>query len=157
MMFTNVAFYDWYMNVALSSNGGVASQSTTFAVASRANDGSTNSLFDSGSISNTDNGTNQWWEVTLASTYPISQVKFYTRTDSCWRDKIQNFIMTIYRNGIEVYNSGASNPDESSTVKSIYTYQMSSGMIGDVVQIGMNMGNVELAEVVVNVREEKIA
>jgi len=64
--------------------------------------------------------------------------------------------MTIYRDEVEVYNSSDKNTDESSTEKSIYIYQISQSIKGDVVQIGMNFGNVEVAEVVVNVREEMI-
>jgi len=92
----------------------------------------------------------------LTSTYSISQVKVYARTDECCRGTIKDFIMTIYRDEVEVYNSSDKNPDESNTEKSIYIYQISPSIKGDMVQIGMNFGNVELAEVVVNVREEMI-
>ena len=43
--------------------------------------------------------------------------------------------MIIKRDRIEVYNSTVSNPDESSTVKDVYTFEIGPGINGDVVQI----------------------
>ncbi|MCG8311252.1 MAG: Ig-like domain-containing protein [Cytophagales bacterium] len=69
-------------NVALNKP---ASQSSTDLdrVASRAVDGSTNGVFNYGSVTHTANETNPWWEVDLEGVYNITDIKVYNRTDCC--------------------------------------------------------------------------
>ena len=148
-------------NVALSSNGGSATQSTTGSggLASYAIDGVTDGAWGSG-ITATAYAENSWWKVTLTSTYSISKVIVYVRTDSCCNTVNTDFTMKIYNGGTEVYNSADSNPDESSTVKEFYTFEL-PGIDGDEVEIANNnpfvnphngqtsQPTVQLAEVVV--------
>ena len=100
--------------------------------ASKANDGSTNYLEN---FSHTNAGTNEWWKVTLNSTYSISQVKVYPRMPIPFIQRILDFIVIIKRDTIEVYNSAVSNPDYSSTVRDVYTFEINPGINGDEVQI----------------------
>ena len=120
------------INVALSSNGGVALQSSSYDgnsyPASNAIDGITN-----GGFSHTNAGADEWWKVTLDSTYSIKQVTVYPRISNIQR--ILDFIVIIKRDTIEVYNSAVSNPDYSSTVRDVYTFEINPGINGDEVQI----------------------
>ena len=66
--------------------------------------------------------------------------------------RILDFIVIIKRDTIEVYNSAVSNPDYSSTVRDVYTFEINPGINGDEVQITIadpTTHTIELAEVVV--------
>ncbi|MDO7171630.1 carbohydrate-binding protein [Mariniflexile sp. AS56] len=99
LYFGNGAFnLDWFQfhedmpeltNLALATNGGVATQSTTDygGEASRGNDGSTNGNFGGNSVTHTQHGTNgantlKWWQVDLGANKSIWEIVIYSRTGS---------------------------------------------------------------------------
>lgn len=74
------------INVASQANGGVATQSSTWATAhaSYANDGDTNQDFNLGMIAHTAGSEAQpWWKVVFAGNYLVESVKVYFRSDCC--------------------------------------------------------------------------
>ena len=71
----------------------------------------------------------------MDSTYSISQVIVYPRMPIPFIQRILDFIVIIKRDTIEVYNSAVSNPDYSSTVRDVYTFEINPGINGDEVQI----------------------
>lgn len=76
------------INVALSSNGGVATQSSTYpgGPASNANDGNTNGNWDfslvNNSVSHTNPELNAWWKVSFSAPSAIETINLFNRTDS---------------------------------------------------------------------------
>jgi len=136
-------------NVALSSNGGVASQSVTFheASASLAIDGNSNGDYHAGSTTHTLSGDNpSWWKVQLSTMYTISRVNVYNRNDCCG-GRLVDFQVIIYRDTVQVYNSTVSAPRESSTRKVMYTFTIAD-IVGDKVEIILpSNGYLSLAEV----------
>ena len=72
------------VNLALASNGGVATQSSTRAAggaASRAIDGNTNGSFGGNSVTHTDQATPfTWWQVELAVHSAIDEIVLFNRT-----------------------------------------------------------------------------
>ena len=86
------------INVALGSNGGVASQSSTYpgGDASKANDGDTNPYWAHGSVSHTGSNLHAWWEVAFNSTYQISSIIVYNRLDATSETRINPFSVFLY-------------------------------------------------------------
>lgn len=110
LYFGNGAFnLDWFefhlekpdlINLALASNGGVASQSTTAyeGAAGRANDGNTNGNFGSGSVSHTEHGTDgslKWWQVDLGADKTIWEIVIYNRTGGSYTANLNNFTVEV--------------------------------------------------------------
>jgi hypothetical protein len=88
-------------NVALQSNGGIASQSSLWtggAEADKANDGNRSGLWNDGSVQHTTNGPNEWWQVVLNADYLISSVNVWNRTDggSGITGRINPFRVTVF-------------------------------------------------------------
>jgi formylglycine-generating enzyme required for sulfatase activity len=67
-------------NIALRKH---ATQSNTYgnARAQLAVDGNTDGLFDHGSVTHTQNGPGEWWEVDLGAVYPLDRIVLWNRTD----------------------------------------------------------------------------
>ncbi|PQV48997.1 putative secreted protein (Por secretion system target) [Jejuia pallidilutea] len=87
-------------NLALASNGGVASQSSTGygGEASRANDGDTNGNYGGNSVSHTEHGTEgslKWWQVDLGENKIIWEIKIYNRTGSNYSADLNNFTVEV--------------------------------------------------------------
>jgi hypothetical protein len=123
-------------NAALESFGGVASQSSTYSSnypAKKAIDGNLDRNFSIGTFSHTKRERNPWWQVKLDKKYSITEVKVHNRLDCC-RDRIVGFILTVYNGGTEVYNSNVSAPNESSTSKKLYNFNIPD-VEGDKVKI----------------------
>jgi hypothetical protein len=136
------------VNVALSSLGGRASQSSNaHGHAANANDGNTDGNWSNGSVTHTHHAGTSWWRVELPKKYVISNIKVYNRTDCC-QQRIKDFLVYIYNEGAVVYNSKLSAPSESSTAKSIYEFSIPN-IVGDKVQIAVSDAVLSLAEVVV--------
>lgn len=88
-------------NLALATNGAIASQSTTDhdGVASRANDGSTNGNYGSGSVTHTEAGAEgvlKWWEVDLGKDNSIYEIVIHNRDRN--QDRLVNYTVEI-KNG----------------------------------------------------------
>ncbi|WP_344931057.1 discoidin domain-containing protein, partial [Aquimarina addita] len=82
-------------NLALD---GAAAQSTTAysGDASRAIDGNTDGKWSNNSVTHTASGTaGAWWQVRLAETTNIGDIKIFNRTDSCCSDRLSNFTVKI--------------------------------------------------------------
>ena len=72
--------------LALRSQGRTATQSSNYngvALAAKAVDGNTTGSLASNSVSHTTNAMNSWWQVDLAATYGVDNVKIFNRTDCC--------------------------------------------------------------------------
>ena len=94
-------------NVALF---GTASQSSTLVnganpVASKANDGVINGLFNYGSTTHTlSNGaSNNFWEVSLDQSYDIHEIALHNRGDACCGIRLSNFRVSIFAGASEVW------------------------------------------------------
>lgn len=93
------------INVALSSNGGVATQSSTYLPvpggdADNAIDGDTNGNWNFGdpasnTLSHTESEPNAWWKVAFNAPYFISSIDLFNRTDCC-ADRLNNFSVFLY-------------------------------------------------------------
>jgi len=101
-------------NVALSSNGGVATQSSTLGtpgndgflqVASRAIDGDTNGNWFTGKITHTNNEFQPWWQVSLGGGIStISEIDIWNRTDCC-TGRLNHYDVTVFSGGVAVWSS----------------------------------------------------
>lgn len=76
--------------------GATATQSSTAngAVAGRACDGDTNGLFSYGSVAQTNNESNPYWQVDLGRVYLLQQIKIFNRTDCCLSE-LSNFYVLV--------------------------------------------------------------
>ncbi|MEM6806043.1 MAG: PQQ-dependent sugar dehydrogenase, partial [Bacteroidota bacterium] len=76
-------------NLALNKS---TQQSSTYpgAVSSRAVDGNTNGEWAAGSVANTQDEANPWWEVDLGDTYFMHSVKVWSRINCC-QDRLSDF------------------------------------------------------------------
>ncbi len=129
-------------NIALN---GVATQSSTDygGVASRAIDGNTDGIYNSGSTTHTAGGEAiPWWQVDLLSEYNIDQIEIFGRTDDCCKDRLSNFTVYILDSSGDTTFSQffASYPDPSVTVDA-------GGVRGKIVRIELDGGVISLAEV----------
>jgi MYXO-CTERM domain-containing protein len=142
-------------NDALSSNGGVASQSSTLAsvgndglpqVAERAIDGDTNGDWYSGKITHTDLEPSPWWQVTLGhGANPVDSINVWNRTDCC-ASRLDPFNIYLLKNGSVVWSSLGNQPGAPESFLQV------GGIVGDTVRIQLNQANyLSLAEVQVNV------
>lgn len=96
-------------NLALLE-GASASQSSVLSgrTADLAIDGNTNGRYGKGSVTRTEGGNNQWWEVALDESYTIGDIVIYNRTDSCCINRLENIKVTVFdseRNTTYVYES----------------------------------------------------
>jgi hypothetical protein len=119
-----------FNNIALSSNGTVASQSSTSGsgVASRAIDGNTDGNYHGASVATTNWMRNPVWDVTFDRFYTISHVIVYNRFDCCG-DRLKDFELLIYRGGMNIYSDHI-----SLGVQNKYEIKVPD-IIGDKVQI----------------------
>jgi VCBS repeat-containing protein/autotransporter-associated beta strand protein len=97
------------VNLALAS-GATASQSTTTnsGVPSRAIDGNTSGVWGQGSVTHTDNGNYNWWQVELAEQSHIEQIVLFNRSDCCG-DRLAQFRVSVFQGdpsngGVEVFH-----------------------------------------------------
>ena len=86
-------------NVALQSNGGVASQSSLDygGPAGRANDGNTSGNWSDASVSHTGYEFQAWWQVVFDQQFVISSIEIFNRTDCC-QTRINPFSVFLYTN-----------------------------------------------------------
>jgi len=107
-----------FTNVALASNGGEASQSSVShgGVPSRAIDGNVNGGWRDGSVTHTSGMTDPFWEVALDKAYYVARLDVYNRVDCC-SDRIKDFVVTMYKDGGEVYSVVA-----SSDILTVYSF-----------------------------------
>lgn len=128
-----------------------AEQINTFGAghANRAVDGNTDGHWHRGSVSHTNNGTeNPWWEVDLLEEHYISSITIYNRTDCC-SDRLNNFVIRVSDKkfegnyGGEIYNNDKSNFTNAKT--------FTKPARGRFVRIYLEgSGTLSLGEVVVN-------
>jgi hypothetical protein len=99
-------------NIALASNGAVATQSYTThgGSASRAIDGNTDGNWGGGSVTHTAAMANPYWEVALGDYYNVTRVDVYNRLDCC-SDRLTNFVLNVYRGGINIYSVNSNTRD----------------------------------------------
>ena len=88
-------------NVALSSAGGAATQSSTRVgggcnVASCAIDGNTNGNFNSNSVTHTNTESMPWWQVQLPASRDIDSIVLFNRTDCC-ANRLDNFRVSVWQ------------------------------------------------------------
>jgi hypothetical protein len=158
LYFGNGAFnLDWFEfhqevveldNLALSSNGGIASQSSTAyeGAASRANDGNTNGNFGSGSVSHTEHGSDgdlKWWQVDLGSNKTINEIVIYNRTGGSYSEDLNNFTVEIINvnEDIAFTQFFADYPSPSTSINT-------NGAVGKIVRISKTSSRgIQLAEV----------
>ncbi|MFK7747637.1 MAG: discoidin domain-containing protein [Kordia sp.] len=83
-----------YNNIALL---GTATQSTDAhgGIAQRAIDDDQNGRWSNGSVTHTESGIGEWWEVALDETYIIGDIVIYNRTDNCCVDRLENFTVNV--------------------------------------------------------------
>jgi hypothetical protein len=144
------------INVALESNGGVATQSSTLSglgndelpqVASRAIDGDTNGNWYTGKITHTNYEGQPWWQVSLGSGLThISEIDIWNRTDCCV-DRLNGFDIVMSNAGQIVWSS-LNNSYAGAMPEAIFT--LPANIIGDTVRIQLEGNNyLSLAEVAV--------
>jgi hypothetical protein len=140
------------INLALASNGSVATQSSTLSslgndgqlqVASRAIDGDRNGDFFSGRITHTDIEFQPWWEVTFGGgAGTVNEINIWNRTDCC-TERLSDFNVFLSRGGNVVW-SALGNAYNPNPLTSFFV----PGIIGDTVRIQLNGTNyLSLAEV----------
>ncbi|MFB9056328.1 carbohydrate-binding protein [Mariniflexile ostreae] len=110
--FGNGAFnLDWFEfhdevvsldNLALATNGSVATQSSTAyeGVAGRAIDGNTNGNYGDGSVTHTEHGATgfnvlKWWQVDLGADKAIRKIAVYGRTGSNYVNDLNSFTVEV--------------------------------------------------------------
>ena len=121
-------------------------------MADKAIDGDTNGSWGNGSLifTNHDGESDPWWRVRLKAYAEISHIYVYRRianNDSIGSTRILNFVLTVYKNGAEMFSSA--NSDETVTLKRVYQFIMPAGIVGDEVEIMLPGENriLNLAEV----------
>ena len=94
------------VNVAV---GKTSSQSSTYPIpntqAANGNDGNTDGNYYAGSITHTLNDLNAWWQVDLGSSYTISSINLYNRTDSA-SSRLTNYHLFVSDNPFSSTNLG---------------------------------------------------
>ncbi|WP_372752093.1 Ig-like domain-containing protein [Mariniflexile sp.] len=144
------ASYSTANNLALATNGGVATQSTTDygGVPERAIDGNTNGNFGSNSVTHTAHGTDgsntlKWWQVDLGSNKLIWDIVIYNRTGGTYGTNLNNFTVEVINANNEVVFSKffASPPSPSIIINT-------GDVVGKVVKISKTSDKgITLAEV----------
>ncbi|RYG85784.1 MAG: hypothetical protein EON58_22550 [Alphaproteobacteria bacterium] len=135
------------VNMAASINGGVASQSSTYASisgANKANDGDRQGDYNvANGIAHTNFETGAFWESSFATPAAIGTVNVFNRTDS-FSERINPFNVILYLGTIEVYS--ATNQTFIPTITGTQISGMSfgtNGVVADRVRIqlaGSNCG-----------------
>ncbi len=96
-----------FVNLALESAGGVATQSST-RVGSGGNearfaiDGNTNGSFGAGSVTHTQDQPNSFWEVQLPESSNLAEVVLFNRSDCCGI-RLSNFRLSAFDGSTEVF------------------------------------------------------
>jgi F5/8 type C domain/Secretion system C-terminal sorting domain len=131
---------------AVSSNIALNKPSTQVSTAfsgfpARANDGNTNGVYNSGSVSHTNSSQSSWWQVNLQGSYTISSIVIYNRTDCC-KDRLTNYLVEIYDGANLTWSSENHTYPNPSTTLSIPS---TSGTLVKISLIGTNI--LSLAEV----------
>jgi hypothetical protein len=112
------------VNVALSANGGVASQSSLWPVgglvASNCNDGLTDGNMSLGQGCHTNFDDHAWWQVTFGADSYITSVEVFNRTDCC-TDRINPFSVILYDDSSQVVWSSSGNTIGGSGVGTVST------------------------------------
>ena len=100
---------------------------------------------------------NPWWKVNLRRPSSISQVFVYNRSDCC-PDRILNFELIVRYEDTVVYSSKTRAPDESSTAKGIYTFNITDVTQATEVEISLSGEDriLSIAEVQVFGTEQKV-
>ncbi|MEP3837779.1 MAG: carbohydrate-binding protein, partial [Algibacter sp.] len=137
-------------NLALASNGSIATQSSTAynGPPELAIDGNTDGNFNNGSVSHTENGTAgsntlKWWQVDLQVNYNIETINIYNRTGSNYGERLNNFTVEVKdANGDVTFSQLYTDyPNPLLTIET-------GGVIGRVVRISKTSDNgITLAEV----------
>ncbi|MDO5971799.1 T9SS type A sorting domain-containing protein [Flavivirga aquimarina] len=86
------------INLALASNGSIASQSTTDfgGLPELAIDGNTDGNFGGGSVSHTSNDAGlKWWQVDLGEDKILWSIVIYNRTGSNYGERLNNFTVSV--------------------------------------------------------------
>jgi len=130
-----------------------ATQVTTAhgGVASRAVDNNTNGSWGAGSVTHTNDGLNDWWEVDLQADTPIQDIMLYNRTDCC-SDRLSNFRVSV----LDASHAEVWGRDFFTTTTNPSSEPISmspAGSTGRYVRVqlqGTNIRPLSLAEVVVN-------
>ncbi len=143
-------------NLALSANGGVASQSSTLdftipGTASKAIDGNVSGDYFAGSVTATNADLGAWWQVDLAGIGSISDVVVFNRTDCCG-DRLSPFNLELLlgANIVQSFSSQTFAADISGTNVAGMTFEI-GGTVADAVRIQLGGTNwLSLAEVQVN-------
>ena len=96
---------DWIINMDSTlvncipenlTTGKTVSQSNTFGTGTPelAIDGNTDGDYGNGSVSQTNSGSEMWWEIDLGSVYDIKDVILWNRTDCC-SDRLKDFYVLV--------------------------------------------------------------
>lgn len=126
------------------ARGKPASQSSTAygGDASRAVDGNTNGNYGANSVTHTNSGAREYWQVDLRGPYTITQIVIHHRTDCC-TDRLPGATLQIIRDGVVVWSSPIS------TTGPISTFQVPP-QVGNMVRVtNRSNSTLELAEVIV--------
>merc|ERR1712038_1162038 len=124
------------------------------AVASFAIDDDTDGTW--GKITRTDEQIDPWWKLNLREVTSISEIIIFNRSDCC-SERILGFELIVRYEGVIVYSSETEDPDESSTNKPIYRFDLNGVDQADEVEIVINGIDriLSLAEVQVFGKEQK--
>ena len=78
------------------AQGKRATQSSTYsgAEAGLAVDGETNGVFGRGSVTHTQDGDDEWWEVDLGAVFPVERIELWNRTD-CAGERLASVTVTL--------------------------------------------------------------
>eukprot|EP00296_Roombia_truncata_P007635 JP446080.1.p1 GENE.JP446080.1~~JP446080.1.p1 ORF type:complete len:558 (+),score=100.03 JP446080.1:33-1706(+) len=136
-------------NLALYKTATQKDTRSAGGAASRAVDGNTNGLFSAGSVTHTQTaGTHLWWEVSLGATYTISSIKVYNRLN--YAGRLAHFKIQLFKPVYHTFfhGEGTWSSTISGQTKSLYTFTLPAGKIGNTVKIYQKSNNVlSLAEV----------
>ncbi len=94
------------VNVAASSNGGFATQSSTLGtdIASRANDGNRDGNYSVGSVQHTQFEPGAWWDVQFTGLATVGELIVFNRTDTA-EYRINTFTLRLFNGATEVWSS----------------------------------------------------
>lgn len=122
---------------SLISNTSVATQSTTIfnAGANRAIDGNTDGNWNNGSVTHTDDTSDNWLELTWVELQNVDKVVLYNRTETpSLMDRLSNFRISVWNGSTEVYGSNHFTTSASSA-GSVFTLPAIGGVVGNKVRI----------------------
>ncbi|ANW95414.1 hypothetical protein AXE80_03575 [Wenyingzhuangia fucanilytica] len=137
-------------NLALATNGSVATQSSTAysGPPELAIDGNTDGNYGGGSVTHTEHGENgsntlKWWQVDLGANYIIENINIYNRTGSNYGERLNNFTVEVIddKGNITFTQFYADYPNPSQTIEV-------GGVTGSMVKISKTSDyGITLAEV----------